>query len=77
VPFNKYPSLLHFGERVLTSKENQEYSSGKNRGIVINSSPVFNIDSRTDQAQVAQIAAEVTSESNRQLIAELRAQGVF
>lgn len=30
VPYDDYLALLHKGERVLTSKENREYTNGKN-----------------------------------------------
>jgi tape measure domain-containing protein len=76
VPFDNFPASLHKGERVLTKQENKDYANGP-RQLILNSSPVFNIDSRADAAQVAQIAAEVSAESNRQLVESLRAQGAI
>ena len=77
VPSDNYLARLHRGEAVLTKQENRDYSAGKGRAVNVTYAPVMNIDSRTDAAQVAQIAAEVAAEGNRQLVATLKAQGVL
>lgn len=48
VPYDDYLALLHKGERVLTAKENKEYSNGENEQTVIdNSDNSFNLTINT------------------------------
>jgi tape measure domain-containing protein len=75
VPFDNFPASLHRGERVLTAQENAGYS-GKG-AITISHNPNIMIDSRTDQAQVYQIAIEASRQGNAALVEELSAQGVL
>lgn len=50
---------------------------GAGGSVTITYAPVTTVDSRSDQAQVAQIAATVNAEGQKQLVESLRAQGVI
>jgi len=51
-------------------------ASGGGRAVTVNYSPTIHVDARTDQAQVAEIAAEVTRRGQKQLLDQLHASGV-
>jgi len=75
VPYDNFSASLHRGERVLTARENAEYSS---RGSInISNSPVITIDSRTDQAVIYNMVAQAVQQGNVALVEEMRAQGVM
>lgn len=58
VPRNDYPATLHYGERVLTRQEAEEYNAGKNSGgnTTINISTVAQSPAQTAAAITAALA---------------------
>lgn len=74
VPYDNFPASLHRGERVLTARENKDYSRG---ALTVNSSPVINIDSRTDQAEIHRVVAQAVHQGNIALVEEMRSQGMI
>lgn len=77
VPYDNFPASLHRGERVLTAQQNKEYTAGMSgRGTLV-FSPVINVDSRADAAQVRENVNQAIAESQRAMLEEFRAQGVM
>lgn len=76
---NDQIARIHEGERIMTKKENQIYSSGGGGGgrgaVTITYNPVMNIDSRTDQAEVRRIAEQTTRAGNAKLLADMEIAG--
>ena len=58
VPRDNYPSQLHYGERVLTRQENEEYSRGEGKGgdTTINIQTVAQSPAQTVAAITAALA---------------------
>lgn len=73
VPYDGFRASLHRGEAVVPAKYNPD--AGGQR-VVINSSPVINIDSRADQAQVGGIVSQALEKNNRMMIERMRAAGL-
>lgn len=73
VPYDGFPATLHRGERVLTAKENSEFSGPP---ISVTNSPVINIDSRADQAFIVQAVVRGMEESQRSMWAQMKARGM-
>ena len=67
-------AMVHRGERIVPAAENAR--SGRGGGASITYAPVIQIDSRTDQAQVAQLVSAGVQQGQRQLLAHLKASGV-
>lgn len=57
VPRDEYPAKLHYGERVLTRQENQEYSDGKASGPVVNHIHIYSVAQSPAQEAAAITAA--------------------
>lgn len=79
VPEDNHLALLHKGEAVVPARYNPAAGGGGSTGKSVTYSPVTNIsvDSRTDQAQVHQIAANAAAQANLAQIAELHRLGVL
>lgn len=73
VPYDGMPAILHEGERVMTRQENQGSARDGSGGQTIVQNNY--IDSRTDAASVAQIAASAAQQAVRQYHAARVAQG--
>lgn len=67
-------AMVHQGERIIPAAENAGHTSG---GLQIVSSPRITIDSRTDAAQVQRMVEAGVVAGNKQLVQQLRAQGVM
>jgi phage-related minor tail protein len=67
-------ALLHRGEAVVPAKYNNGRGMGGN-GLTY--APQISIDSRTDQAQIAQLVTAATAEGQRQMVELLKARGVI
>jgi phage-related minor tail protein len=67
-------ALLHRGEAVVPAKYNSGRGMGGN-GLTY--APQISIDSRTDQAQIAQLVTAATAEGQRQMVELLKARGVI
>jgi hypothetical protein len=66
-------ALVHRGEAIVPAKYNPS-AGGSGR---ITYAPQITIDSRTDQAQVAQLVAQANADGQRQMLELLRARGVL
>ena len=66
-------ALLHRGEAVVPAK----YNNGRGMGSGLTYAPQISIDSRTDQAQIAQLVTAATAEGQRQMVELLKARGVI
>lgn len=67
-------AVVHKGERIVTASENRRGGGG---GAALTYAPVIQIDSRTDQAQVAQLVAAGVQEGQRQMLQHLKSRGVL
>ena len=67
-------ALVHRGEAIVPARYNP--AGGGGGGAQIAYAPIFHIDSRTDQAQVATLVANATAEGQRQMLELLRERGV-
>lgn len=48
VPYDEFPALLHKGERVMTAKDNEQFSGGKSGGATINFYGNYNFRDKND-----------------------------
>lgn len=75
---DEVPAILRRGEEVLTESNPRHVKNGAGRAPVsITYAPVTYVDSRSDQMQIRRIAAEQNELGRRQLLDDLRAQGVL
>lgn len=68
-------AMVHRGERIVPAAENARGASSGAPALTY--APVIQIDSRTDQAQVAQLVAAGVQQGQRQMLAHLKASGVL
>ena len=66
VPYNDYPARLHKGERVLTARENREYSSGGNVMVSVNGNLVVREEADIDR--IAETIARKVAEAKELLV---------
>lgn len=66
VPYNDYPARLHEGERVLTARENREYSSGGNVTVSVNGNLVVREEADIDR--IAETIARKVAEAKELLV---------
>jgi phage-related minor tail protein len=52
-------------------------TAGAGSGVTVNLRPVIQIDSRTDQGQISQLVSSALQQGRKQMVAELKAQGVM
>uniref|UniRef100_UPI0037BF49D3 hypothetical protein n=1 Tax=Flavobacterium sp. TaxID=239 RepID=UPI0037BF49D3 len=66
VPYDGFQASLHKGEAVVPAKYNP--AAGGTGGSNITYSPVINIDSRTDQADVRRLVTNAMQQSQLELV---------
>lgn len=76
VPYDNYPALLHKGEAVVPEAYNPA-AGGVSAQPVVNFSPIYQIDARSDRAAVRQDMVEITRRSQEELVQELRDSGMI
>lgn len=70
-------AIIHKGERIVPAAENRRGPAGGGRVVNLTNAPVFQIDSRSDIAQVRTIAEQSVLQGNQQMLQLLQSQGVL
>lgn len=79
VPYDGMKATLHEGEAVIPKRYNPAAGGSAMGGprVSISQTNTFQIDARSDQAQVQRIAAAAAAQANQQLLEQMHAQGVL